>query len=142
MSHLCNIWMFTVKYISKQLLCHSNSCTHAYPFSHNLHKMIYFGHEDLCYTCIIKKSNQKFLWICTCTQNVHTNYKVTWNSVEQFCWQTVYLILDKPKGFKFKRGIIPRGKNWIKSFCKHFHSMSFINTKFHEILLKVSEELW
>ena len=38
---------------------------------------------------------------------------------------------------KFKKGVTPRKKNWIKISCgyAHLHIMSFITTKFHEILL-------
>ena len=38
---------------------------------------------------------------------------------------------------KFKKGVIPRKKKWNKIFCGHayLHIMSFITTKFHEILL-------
>ena len=39
--------------------------------------------------------------------------------------------------FKFKKGVIPRKKNWIKISCgfAYLHIMSFITTKFQEILL-------
>ena len=38
---------------------------------------------------------------------------------------------------KFKKGVTPRKKNGIKISCgyAHLHIMSFISTKFHEILL-------
>ena len=40
---MCNIWTFTVKNISQQLLCHLNSCTPAKPVSHNLQKTLNFS---------------------------------------------------------------------------------------------------
>ena len=38
---------------------------------------------------------------------------------------------------KFRKGVTQRKKNWIKIFCgyAHLHIMTFLTTKFHEILL-------
>ena len=70
--------------------------------------------------------------------------KFSWAASEELRWQT---LLSSTFNFdqisKFKKGVIPREKNWIKIFCEcaHLHIMSFITTKFQEILFSGSEEL-
>ena len=75
-------------------------------------------------------------------------YKVSRHSVERFQWSwsdelfwVVTFILVKFLSKKlFKKGVIPRKKNWIKMSCgyAHLHIMSFITTQFHEILFSGS----
>ena len=73
-----------------------------------------------------KKLNQNVLWICTSTHYILHYYKVSGNSVERF-----------QRSCTNKKGHNSEKKGGIKISCgyAHLHIMSFITTKFHEILL-------
>ena len=78
-----------------------------------------------------------FLWICTSTHYVLHYYKVSGNFVELFQMgcanKKISSIFHFGQISKFKKGVTPRKK--ISCGYAHLHIMSFITTKFHEIML-------
>ena len=83
--HICvTFWTFShcQKHIQTVFLSLIFACIGAKPVSHNLHKIIYYYSFRFMFSKT--KSNQNFLWICTSTQYVHSNYTVKWNYVKRF----------------------------------------------------------
>ena len=67
--------------------------------------------------------------------------KFCWAVSEELCWQTVLSsIFHFGQISKFKKGCNSQKKNWIKISCEyaHLHIMSWLTTKFQEILFQRS----
>ena len=77
-------WLIVVTFdvhCQKDIWLNSFSVIHGKPVSQKLQEIVYFGPSSNC--SLRKKSKKNFLWICTCTQYVFINYRVSRNSVEQ-----------------------------------------------------------
>ena len=99
------------------------------------HEILWEVSDELPIQTPRKKINLNFLWICAYTQYVLHNYKVSWNSVEQFQKNCPSCIFDFNQISQIRKTPI-LWNCWIKIFCKYAHlqSMSCITPKYHEIL--------
>ena len=103
-------------------------------YSYELHKII-LAQVQKGYKLLLKKIKSAFsvkmhiYTLCPSLQQRFTKFCTCWAISVELCWRTLI--------FKFKKGLYSQKKRWIKISCgyAHLHIMSFITTKFYEILL-------